>query len=126
MKSEAVYKTAREICATVFALGAAECVIFSLCMGLKSDILLGALYGCSFAAANFFFLAYCVKKSVKKGKSAQSFIGATYSLRLLLTGVMVVLAAKVDFLNLWAAVLPLIFPRLAIFLNTFFKRSEKK
>lgn len=126
MKSESVYKTARKICATVFALGVAECIIFSLCFGFKYDIALGALYGCAFAAANFFFLAYCVEKSVKKGKAAQSFIGATYTLRLLFTGVMVVLAAKASFLNIWSAVLPLVFPRIAIFLNTFLGRGERK
>lgn len=125
MKNESVYKTARTVSVIVFALGVLEFIIFSLAAGFGYEILLGVLYGCTFAAANFFFLAYCVQKSTGKGARAQGYMGVTYSARMLFTAAMVIFAAKSSYLNIWAAIIPLVFPRIAVFLYTFLKRGEK-
>ena len=53
-------------------------------------------------------------------------MSGTYSSRIFLTAVMVFAAAKLDFINIWAAVVPLVFPRIAIFvLSVIRKRGVK-
>lgn len=110
-----VYSDALKISGIVFLLGIAEFLILSLCLSFRTDIILGVLYGCIFASLNFFYLAYSVQKSLdKSGKKAQMHMAASYNMRLFLTAAMVVIAVKVDFLHLWSALIPLIFPRIAV------------
>ena len=128
MESESVYKTAGKISGIIFILGIIEFILFSVFMSLKVNIAVGTLYGCAFASANFFYLAYCVKQSTSRSEgSAKAYMGATYSSRILLTGVMLFIAAKVDIIYFCSAVIPLVFPRIAVFILTLSgKRGDVK
>jgi len=127
VENNSVYKDAAQVSILVFALGILELLLFTLFLDFKTEYLFGALYGCLFASLNFFYLAYCVKKSVEKSeKAASAYVSGTYSSRIFLTAVMVFAAAKLDFINIWAAVVPLVFPRIAIFvLSVIRKRGVK-
>lgn len=127
MKNNSVYKEAARVSAVIFMLGLIEFILFTLFMSYRSDVLFGVLYGCAFASLSFLYLAYCVNQSVKRSESgAKAYMGATYTLRIVLCGVMIVVAAKTDAINIWAAIIPLFFQRIAIFIiNIFGKRGDK-
>ncbi len=114
MKNNSVYKDAVRVSLVIFILGAIEFILFTVFMGFRTDILIGVLFGCSFTSLNFFYLAYCVKKAVEKEeKAAKAYMSSTYTVRMLLLGTMVFIAAKVQFIYFWAAIIPIIFQRIA-------------
>lgn len=120
-EKSSVYREAARVSGIIFLFGLIELVIFSIFMSFRRDVLIGVLYGCAFASLNFFYLAFCVKQSVKRTEgAAKAFMGATYTTRIILCGVMIVIAAKVAAINLWAAIIPLFFQRFAVFAVNFF------
>ncbi len=124
-KSNSVYKEALKVTAIIFMLGIVEFILFTVFMGFRTDILIGVLYGCSFASLNFFYLAYSVKKSVTKSeKGAKAYMSGTYTLRMLLTAAMIIIAAKVDFIYIWSAIIPLIFTRIAAMIVPFINKRR--
>lgn len=127
MKNNSVYKDAAKVSAVIFALGAIEFILFTVFMNFRLDILIGVIYGCTCTSANFFYLAFCVKKAVEKEeKAAKAYMSSTYTARILLLGVMVFIAAKVSFIHFWAAIIPIVFQRIAAtFVPMFEKRRGK-
>ena len=123
---KSVYKSALQVTAIMYILGIIEFVCFTVFKSFHTDILIGVLYGTTFAALNFFYLAYCVDKSVTKGENgAKAYMSATYSVRIFLTGLMIFIAAAVNIINIWAAIIPLVFQRIAIFIISLFKRGDE-
>ena len=114
MKNNSVYKDALKVSIFIFLLGIIEFILFTVFMSFRADILIGVLYGCTFTSLNFFYLAYCVKKAVdKEEKAAKAYMSSTYTVRMFLIGLMVFVAARVSYMHLWAAVIPLTFQRIA-------------
>lgn len=127
MNNNSVYKEAAMVSGIIFLLGFIEFIIFTVFLSFRGDILTGVLYGCSFACANFFYLAYSVKKSVEKEEQkAKAYMSASYTLRMLLTAAMVIIAVKVEQIHLWAAVVPLLFLRVAVYARSFIATHSKK
>lgn len=125
-KNDSVYRNVLKFCAIILIGGIIEFGIFTLCMNFRPDILFGVLLGCGFVCLNFFFLAFCVNKAAKKSESgAKAYMSSTYTIRMLLTCAMLVVAAKVDGIYFWAALIPVLFQRIAVFILSFMsKRSE--
>ena len=118
-------------------------------------VLLGALLGTVFAVGNFFMMAMSVQRAVDRmdgvqlppkteeeeaaeaetpklakeltpeGKQIKGSIQRSYLLRMLLLGGMAVLAIEVPAFDAVAALLPLLFPRIVIFLEGIFPNKEK-
>ncbi|MBE7032655.1 MAG: hypothetical protein E7406_00320 [Ruminococcaceae bacterium] len=127
MKSNSVYKEAAKVSAIIFILGVIEFILFTVFMGFRLDILIGVLYGCAFTSLNFFYLAFCVKKAVEKDeKAAKAYMSSTYTARILLLGVMLFIAAKVQFIYFWAAVIPIVFQRIAATVVPIIERRREK
>ncbi len=129
MKNNSVYKDAAKVCLVILLLGIVEFIIFSVFLSLRIDILIGVVYGCAFTCANFFFLAYSVNKSIDKGPSgAKTQMAMSYNARLVLTAIMIIFAANSSAIHFWAAIIPLLFQRVAILIvsaiNSRKKRSE--
>lgn len=82
-------------------------------------ILLGAVGGSLVAALVFHWMAVSLQKSlddaVKTGKTVQRGVQVGYTQRLFAQGAWVVVAILVPFINTIAALIPLLFPRLAIY-----------
>ncbi len=114
MENNSVYKDALKVSAVIFILGVIEFILFTVFMGFRLDILIGVVYGCTFTSLSFFYLASCVKKAVEKEeKAAKAYMSSTYTVRMLLLGVMIFIAAKVKFIYFWAAIIPIVFQRIA-------------
>ncbi len=125
-----VYKEALRVGVIVFLLGLIEFISFTAFLSFRSDIIIGVLYGCIFASASFFHLAYSVEKSVNSDeKGAQLHMAGSYNVRLIFTAAMVIIASRVKEIHFWAAIIPLIFPRLAVHLINivnFIKAQKNK
>lgn len=125
MENNSVYKEAAKVSVIIFILGLIELICFCFILSFGIDILLGVLYGCAFASANFFYLAYCVNASVTKSESdAKKYMSATYSTRIFLTAVMIFGAAKIELINIWAAIIPLAFQQIAVYVLNFSRRKR--
>lgn len=88
-------------------------------------VLFGNLLGGAAAVGNFFLMGLTVQNAVQKEeKDAKQLMKASQSGRLLLLlGVAVIGAAIPAAFNLWATLLSLFFPRLAVMLRPLFKNG---
>ncbi len=115
------------------ALGEAACVaamagIFAMLGHLDYTVLLGGLLGLILAVGNFFMMAIAsnaaadkaADQDVKGGKAA---IKASYSLRLVVIGVLLLVFAKSGHCNVIALVCPLLLVFPIITVIEFFRKS---
>ena len=84
----------------------------------------GSLIGYAAALLNYFLLALTIDVSVKRKTSVQAFMGLSYTLRLAIIAAAVIFSIKSNYINYVAAVIPLVFPRIIIFI-TKAHRSKK-
>ena len=127
MRNNSVYKEAAKVSAVIFILGAVEFILFTVLMSLRLDIFIGIVYGCTFTSLNFFYLAFCVKKAVEKEeKAAKAYMSSTYTARVLLLGTMVFIASKAQFIHFWAAIIPIVFQRIAATVVPLIERRRGK
>ena len=128
MKNNSVYKDALRVCLMILLFGIVEFIIFSVFLSFRVDILIGVVYGCAFVCANFFYLAYSVKKSIDKTPSgAKAHMAISYNVRLVLTAVMIIFAASSQSIHFWAAIIPILFQRPAIsIVGLITSRSKKR
>ncbi len=127
MRNDSVYKDAAKVCALTFLLGIIEFFVFYAFLSFRKDILIGVVYGCAFVCANFFYLAYSVKKSLSKDAAgAQIQMSLSYNARLVLSAIMIIIAASTDTIHFWAAVIPFVFQRIAIYIVSFTKPRKKE
>jgi len=90
--------------------------VFLLIGRWDASVLWGNLGGAAAAIGNFFLLAWTVSRALGKGKPevAARQVKATASLRLIGLGAVVALLVGVAKTNLFATVIPLLFPRIGI------------
>ncbi|MBQ5910780.1 MAG: ATP synthase subunit I [Clostridia bacterium] len=83
-------------------------------------VLLGNLWGYSGAVANFFLMGLTVQKAVTKTEEeARKTIKLSQTLRNMFILIIAVVGITVPFFNMWAAIIPLLFPRIAILFRSF-------
>lgn len=113
---EATRRETGHIALGVLAFSAVMHLVF-LALGRWSlGVLWGNLMGGGFAVLNFFLLGLTVQviAGEKDEKRAKLKLQGSYTLRMLLTLGIIVLAIKLPFVTWPAAVVPLFFPRLTI------------
>ena len=90
------------------------------------SVLFGNLGGAVLAVGNFFLLAYTVSRAVDKGKpeEAAQRVKATATLRLIGVGVLSALLIGVFKTNVFATLIPLLFPRVAIAFRPILDRKR--
>lgn len=87
-------------------------------------VLLGNLLSGSAAVLNFFLMGITVQKAVLKDeKDAKTSVRLSLVYRSLLMLAVMVVGAAVPIFNLWASLIPFLFPRLAIALKPISDRS---
>lgn len=107
-------------------------VIFSLLMQSvfliigkwNYTVLLGNLYGLLVAVGNFFLMAYNVQLALKKEpEDAKKRIKLSQTSRLLMMFILAIIAHLVPVFNTVAAVIPYLFPRIAIIFRQLTKKN---
>ena len=82
------------------------------------SVLWGSLLGGATAVGNFLLLCLMVQRAVTQTeKQAKNTVKLSQGLRLMMQGLILVLAATVSVFNIWAAAIPLLIPRIAISLR---------
>ena len=82
------------------------------------SVLLGSVLGGLTAVGNFLLMCQMVQKAVlQTPKQAQNTVKLSQGLRLMMQGLILVLAAVVPIFNIWAAAIPLLIPRIGISLR---------
>ena len=90
------------------------------------SVLFGNLGGAALAILNFFLLAFVVSRAVDKGKpeEAAQRVKATATLRLIGVGALSALLIGVFKTNVFATLIPLLFPRAAIAFRPMLDRKR--
>ena len=90
------------------------------------SVLFGNLGGAVLAVGNFFLLAYTVSRAVDKGKpeEAAQRVKATTTLRLIGVGALSALLIGVFKTNVFATLIPLLFPRVGIAFRPMLDRKR--
>ena len=91
-------------------------VAFWLLGAWDYTVLLGSVLGSVTAVGNFLLMCLMIQRAVTQTeKQAKNTVKLSQSLRLMLQGLMLVLAACLPrVFNIWAVAIPLLIPRLAI------------
>ncbi|MBQ6890684.1 MAG: ATP synthase subunit I [Oscillospiraceae bacterium] len=102
--------------------------VFALLKALDQKVLLGGLAGGLLAVGNFFFMAIGTSLAADKAeaqnvKGGQALIQTSYLVRMVVLAVLLFACAKSGYFNLYALVIPLLFPRLSITLAEFFRKK---
>ncbi len=111
-----------------FLLGAVMVLIFALSGKISMDVIWGTLLGCSFVSLSFWWLSYALcRYTAHNPKTAENKVASTYTIRLLLTAAVVILAIRLPFINTLAAIVPLFYQRLVIIaVSRMRSRADKK
>lgn len=112
------------IMVAVFAvLNAAELVQVNL-----MTVVLGAVLGAGYAICNFLLLGIAVQRAVDSGdpKQGQLIVQGSYTKRLLLMAVVLIIGFKAPCFNGLAVALPQLFPRVVIFVKSLFQSKRKE
>ena len=104
-------------------LNAAELVQINL-----MTVVLGAVLGAGYAICNFLLLGIAVQRAVDSGdpKQGQLIVQGSYTKRLLLMAVVLIIGFKAPCFNGLAVALPQLFPRVVIFVKSLFQSKRKE
>ncbi len=87
---------------------------------------LGTLLGYVIALANFTLMGIVLEQSMTREKGASGLMGIGYILRLAVIAAVIIWAMKVEYINYVCAVIPLLFPQVAIFIINALRKKEGK
>ena len=124
-------KQLKEIGLMILALGVLQLVVFALLTRAMNSYFLrclaGTAAGCAVAFISMVMLAIGIEKAVDKGeKGAQAAMSGGYMLRLAVIAVYVFAVIKLPgVFNVWAAIIPLTFTRIAITIITLKNAGRK-
>ena len=122
VKKETLFIGAVTLILSVFMQG-----VFLVLRYWSYTVLLGNLLGGLAAVLNFFLMGISVQKAVMKDeKDAASTMKLSQSLRMVMLFAATALGVLLPVFNTAAAVIPLFFPRIAIFIRTFLIKKGKE
>ncbi|MBE6613303.1 MAG: hypothetical protein E7632_12515 [Ruminococcaceae bacterium] len=100
--------------------------VFLILGAWNVNVLFGNLLGGAAAVLNFFLMGLTVQKALTKTeKEAKDLVRLSQTLRMLMLFVVAMIACLVPVFNLVAALVPLLFPRIAIMFRTLFGVREQ-
>lgn len=97
-----------------------------LCIGQWDyTVLLGNLWSGFFAVLNFLLMGITVQKAIEQSEQdAKTMIKASQSLRMVMQVAIAAIGAALPIMNIFAVLIPLFFPRIAVMLRPFFDRKN--
>lgn len=121
-----VLKETKYIASFVLFFSVLMQAVFLIIRQWDYTVLLGNLLGGAAAVGNFFLMGLTVQAAVKKGeKQAQNTMKLSQSGRLLLLAAAAALAVLLPCFNIWAGLIPLFFPRIAVAFRPLFLKKEQ-
>lgn len=115
-------KTVVSISKGVLFLDAIVLVILAITGMISKTIIISLGFGSIYAILNLRLLSLALEKALKMPPSrAQIYASSQYFLRMALTGVVILLALKADYLNPIAVIAPMFFPKIVILGNNIIK-----
>lgn len=128
MKIDAVVKKETGYIACVMLICSALMEAVFLVIGhFTWRVLLGNLFGYTFALLNFFLMAMTVQKAVTKSEDdAKTAMRASQLMRNLMLIAVLAVAFLVPCFNPYAAVITLLFPRIAIAIRPYLRREKSE
>ena len=122
----AVKKETGYIAVWVLLLSLVLEAVFLIIGRWELPVLFGNLGGAALAVGNFFLLAFVVSKAIEKGKpqEAATRVKATAAIRLIGMGGLVALLIGVFHTNVYATVIPLLFPRIGLLFRPMIDRKR--
>lgn len=123
-----VYKEALFVGAWVLIFSALMEAVFLIIRKWSYTVLLGNLLSGGVGIINFLLLGFTVQKALETGdpKKAASMMKLSQIGRLLLMAGVAVLGATLPCFNLWATLIPLLFPRLSMIIRQIMLRKQVK
>lgn len=110
-------------------LSAALQAVFLVIGKWDYTVLLGNLLSAPFAVLNFYLMCRTVEKTLereeKDEKDARNFAKMSQTLRSFMLFAVAVIGAAAPCFNIWTALLPLMFPRIAAYMRVFFMKKDK-
>ena len=95
-------------------------IVLFFALDLDYTLITGGIFGNAVCVLNFYLLGITAEKALKKSaKSAQTYMNAMYCVRYLGMFFAMTAAALLPWFNLFAAIVPLLFPRIAITIREF-------
>ena len=148
----AVRQETKRIAGGTLILTAVMLIVFMLLGQMDYTVVLGALLGAAYAIGNFFLLALSVQMAAEKmngshpaplpeveegeeasevpmspeAQSARKGMQLSYTWRMLLLILVAVVAIKVPCFHAIAALIPMLFPRVIIFINGIIDKTQKE
>lgn len=120
----AVRKETGYIALVTLLLGVLQQTVFLIIGKWSFSVLLGGIYGWAAALMNFFLMALTVQKAVsQEEKDAKNTMKLSQNLRLLSLLVLAAIAYLLPFLNTVSAILPYLYPRIAIALSPILRKE---
>ncbi len=90
------------------------------------SVLAGGFFGAFFAVLNFFLIGITVQKAVKKSEDdAKKTMKVSQMYRNLMILVVALLGVFLPCFNMWAVIIPLLFPRIAIAFRPMMDKKQK-
>ena len=119
-----VLKETKYIASFVLILSALMQAVFLVIGKWNYTVLLGNLWGSAAAVANFLGMGLGVQKAVtQEEKEARQTLKASQTLRFFALFIFGIIGVLVPFLNSVSALLPLLFPRIAIAIRPFIDKK---
>ncbi len=115
----------RNIALGELVLCALMCIIFAICGYFDYTVILGALYGGAWAVLNFFLMGLAVQKAAAAEEGAKGIIQRSYALRSFLTLAVAAAGILLPCFHFLAALLPLFFPQLTVYILRALKLDQK-
>ena len=120
-----VYKETANIALWTLILSAVMQAVFLVIGKWDYTVLLGNLLGGGTAVLNFFVMALGVQMAVEKSSDdAKHTLKLSQSMRFIVLFIVVALGAVLKCFNVFSVVIPLLFPRIAIFIRLFAKKKN--
>ena len=121
-----VWKETKYIAAWVLILSAALQAVFLVIGKWNYTVLLGNLLSGTAVILNFFAMACTVQKAVEKeAKDAKQTMQLSKAGRMLALFIVTLVGVLLDCFDLWAVIIPLFFPRVAIALRPLWNKNTE-
>ena len=115
----------------VAVLTAIELAVYALLGRFNVNVLLGALFGMVVSCANFLALTVTVSRAADRAEGgdpgkAKAAVQGSSVLRMLILAAVYIVVLKTTTLDPLAAILPLVFVQISIYLTEFFRKDGEK